>query len=351
MKHHLICGAAIEALEGAAVRTRIKLLPMGKLPLRDGRGPYFVDDLAHAQRIVDATNAQAGAQQLMIDYDHQSIFGAKPDVGGVAPAAGWLSNFTAQADGVWADVEWTTPAQQRLEAREYRYLSPTFKADPKTGRIQFIFNAAVTNTPAIDGLPAIAAQLQTQGKSMDLTALAALLGLSADATLDQVTAALSEMKAANDQAATSTKAIATALGLADTTAGDALVTAATALVAAGGKPDPTRFVPIEGLTALQAQVKDLTDERADRVVGEAVAAGLIAPALKAWATDLYRSDLKAFNAYVDKATPVITPGPRPPGAPPPGDVVALTAAQDALCEQVGWDKAKYLETLKSKVAQ
>lgn len=356
----LVCGAAVGLLDREGkIRTRILLLPVGKLQIRDGRGPFFLKDKAHADRVIAASRAFAGAQDILIDYDHQSIFAAKDGVGGVAPASGWVKPETLAFEtltvdegtftGIWGDVKWTGKAEAELKDHAYRYFSPTFKAETGTGLIAFIFNGTLTNTPAIDGLPAIAASLSPpEGVHMDLTALAAMLGLPATATLEQVTAALTAMTEANAAAVTSTKAIAAALGLAETVDGDELVTAATQLVATGGRPDPKKYVPIEGLTALQAQVKGLTDEQAERVVGEAVAAGKIAPALKAWAADLYRSDLQAFTAYVDKATPVITPGLKPGGKPPGEGVVALSAEQEALCEQLGISAADYLETLKKE---
>lgn len=138
---------------------RVKLLPVGQVDMRDGRGPYMVRDQAHAARIVAATRAWLGSADMMFDYDHQSIYAAGPGKGGMAIAAGWAKGdkLSAEPDGIYAnDVEWTAAARQKLAAREYRYLSPLFMAAKGSGDVMQLKNAALVNMGAID-LPAIAA--------------------------------------------------------------------------------------------------------------------------------------------------------------------------------------------------
>lgn len=139
---------------------RVKLLPIGRIEMRDGRGPYMVRDQAHAAQIVAATRAWLGSADMMFDYDHQSIYAAGEGNGGMAIAAGWIkaASFTVETDGIYADVEWTPAAAQKLAAREYRYLSPLFSVAPETGEVIRLKNAALVNMGAID-LPAIAASI------------------------------------------------------------------------------------------------------------------------------------------------------------------------------------------------
>lgn len=146
---------------------RVKLLPIGTVRMRDGRGPYIVRDQAHAVRIIQATRAWFGSSDMMFDYDHQAIFAVGPTRGGTAIAAGWAatSSLSAEPDGIYVGVEWTPPAAQKIAAREYRYLSPAFLAAKGTGEILQIKNAALVNFAAIDSMDIVAASSMNNGAS------------------------------------------------------------------------------------------------------------------------------------------------------------------------------------------
>lgn len=282
-------------------KTRIMLLPLGEVRLRDGR-TFRVDGADHARAIIAASLAWAGGTDIPIDYDHQLVFAVGKGKGGQAPAAGWIKALEADAEGIWASVDWTPAATAALTAGEYRYISPAFH-DDAGGRVTRIVNAGLVNLPAITDLPAVAA---TQEPSVEpMKQIAAALGLPDTATLDEIIAAIGKMAtpAGMDM---KVKAAATALGLAEGADLDAVVTAATAL--AGAKPDPAKFVPIEALQTVNAELRVLQDERIDRIVTAACEAGKITPALKSWATDLARADLAKFQAYVDAAPAVIGAG-------------------------------------------
>jgi phage I-like protein len=83
---------------------------------------------------------------VVVDYEHQTLSGHK------APAAGWIKELTARDDGLWARVAWTDAARGHLAAREYRYFSPVLRLEPETRRPLALLHAALTNTPAINGL-------------------------------------------------------------------------------------------------------------------------------------------------------------------------------------------------------
>ncbi|GHT89484.1 hypothetical protein AGMMS49543_28660 [Betaproteobacteria bacterium] len=58
-------------------------------------------------------------------------------------------------------VEWTEAAKSAIQADEYRYISPVFTYAPKTGEVISLYNAALTNVPALDGMEsAVAHSLQ-----------------------------------------------------------------------------------------------------------------------------------------------------------------------------------------------
>ena len=94
----------------------------------------------------------AHARDLVIDYEHQSLGKGK------APAAGWIDQLKKTAQGLTAHVKcWTAEAARALIALEYRYFSPTlyFSADGK--HVAAIHSVALTNHPALHGIPALAA--------------------------------------------------------------------------------------------------------------------------------------------------------------------------------------------------
>jgi phage I-like protein len=165
---------------GGAPKTRIRLLPMGTIVTRDGRGPYRLDDLAHAQAVVTASLAGAGSTQIPIDYDHQIPFGARDGVGGQAPASGWITALSAEADGVWASVEWTNAATAKIKAREYRYISPFFSFEKDTGRVTRIWNAALVNLSNFTELSAVAGATPWVDSTLtpDEKRICALVGVS-----------------------------------------------------------------------------------------------------------------------------------------------------------------------------
>ena len=93
--------AAAALPEGEQSDVWVKLMPAGTFETREGRGPFTSGDRAGMQKIVDASKAYAGATDLMVDYDHQSVFGAVPGVGGQAPAAGWIKQLEVRDDGIY----------------------------------------------------------------------------------------------------------------------------------------------------------------------------------------------------------------------------------------------------------
>jgi phage I-like protein len=291
----------------------IHLIPAGTFQARDGRGPFTVTDMA----AVIAASLDPGLD-MVIDYDHQSDFASVPEVGGTAPAAGWGRKLEAREDGIWAQVQWTPKAAEMLASKEYRYISPVFTADKKTGKVLQILRAALTNTPALP-LTSIT-RTQHGDPSMDelLKTLRATMGLGEDADADTIVASVKELKGSTAIVAAANSALpALAAELAITgedakdaakvitaatsqikEAGDALTKVAAAaganegdglavIVAAvervAGNPDPAQFVPASVVTDLQARVKDLEGDKTGQVVTAAIEAGKITPGQKDWA--------------------------------------------------------------------
>ncbi|TAN61076.1 MAG: hypothetical protein EPN20_12920 [Magnetospirillum sp.] len=183
----VLATASAVILPEGAVPEWVKLFEYGTIRGRDGRGPYVLRDHAHGQQVVATTVAYQMGADLPIDYEHQTQLA--PTNGKPAPAAGWIKGLEARTDGIYAQVDWTAPAAQRIGAKEYRYISPAFAGDgPKsTGNVVRIAGAGLTNLPNFT-IPAIASQ--TRGEDMDLTELLkqirAACGLSADITAEAV---------------------------------------------------------------------------------------------------------------------------------------------------------------------
>ena len=345
--------SAVPVVIDGIVQTRFRVLPIGELQMRDGRGPFVVQDKAHADQIVAATKAYAGAQDLPIDYDHQTHFAAVEGVGGRAPAAGWVKDIFAQDDGVWFEVDWTPAARTALAAKEYRYISPLFGFTPD-GRVTRLFNAGLTNTPAINGLGAIAAsQEQPQGKSMDLKALAALYGLPETATITEILAAASAAQTAATKTGEDLVAANTAISQLRTALGQGETASVTELVAAASakKPDPAAYVPMQAFQELQTTVKALQAKDIEAIVSAAVEAGKVTPAQKDWATDYATKDLAGFERYVAAAATIVAPGAKPKAAGQvPASVNDLTEEDRAAASMAGVSLEDYLET-KKELAQ
>jgi phage I-like protein len=77
-------------------------------------------------------------------------------------AAGWIDKLAYVSGlGLFVKVTWTEAARQHIQSGEYRFVSPLFGFDLKTGAVRYLINAALTNNPALDGMAAVATTLET----------------------------------------------------------------------------------------------------------------------------------------------------------------------------------------------
>ena len=333
---------------GAPVR-EIQLLPLGRIEARDGRS-WILRDAAHAREVVAATQARVAPQDLMVDYDHQAAFAIGPDKGGRAEASGWIdpSTLTVREDGIWASVSWTAEAKAKLLARAYRYISPYFGSDPKTGLITRIFNVGLVNQPAIRELAAAASASHQPGNIASMKTILTALGLKDDATEVEACASI----AALTQAASSAEhlsAASVALGLKAEATGEEVVAAASAAVAA--RPDPAQFVPIAALTEVTDKLKVINEERATAAVDDATAAGKLTPALRQWGIDLFNQDEARFAAFVQGQPAVLPTGTGKAAGKVVPDKAVLTDEDRQACAALGVPEADFLKTRESEIAQ
>lgn len=329
-----------------AAPTEFRLLPLGRFRAADGSGrPHGIPDgwsldAAGAARLV--AQAAARASRRVIDYEHQTLNAAKN--GQPAPAAGWIGRLEARADGLWAaDVEWTAPAAAMIAAREYRYISPVFPYDPRTGEVRAIVHAALTNDPGLDGLTdlaaltARAAALFSPPEELPMKELLKALGLAETASEPEALAALTALKTAHQGE------------LAVLKANQANQTQA---------PDPAKYVEVATLTAVQGERAALATELAslkaeqakaavDKLVEGALAAGKLTPATEPHARKL-AGDIAALSAFIDALPAVVTPGDTQTGGKAPASGEGgkqLDAAQLAVCRAMGVKPEDFIKTL------
>lgn len=331
-----IAAASELSLVDGKAPVRVKLLPIGTIAMRDGRGPYLVRDREHAEQIVAATREWLGTADMMFDYDHQALYAPRPGVGGQAVAAGWIkpASLTVEDDGIYGEAEWTELAAARLEAREYRYVSPTFMAAKADGSVIHLKNAALVNIGAID-LPAIAAGL-TENDDMNLSAIAAALGLAADATVEQIAAAIGELKKP------ATGALAVAAGLAESASVEEIAAAIADL--------KTNYVPKSVVEPMRDQLKTLNAERLGKKVDELVAAGVVIPAKRAETLAWFEKDEVAASAFFKDMPAIVTPGADPAKKVPGEKFTSLTADEIAACEMTGMSHEDYLKAKNEEIA-
>ncbi len=340
----------------------VHLFPDGEFSAVDGRPGNIKGSKTKVWRLdadlADLLIAAVQARQtaLVIDYEHQSLDSGKP-AGGV-PAAGWLEDLAYFSGvGLVARVTWTSRAKAYIEADEYRYISPAFHFDRESGAITALVNAALTNTPGLDGLCPVAAALLTDKEetTMDnlLAQLRAMLGLAADADEAVIGAALAKL--AEGVTALACKNLSEVLAL------KAHPPATPNQGEADSVPDPAKYVPVAAVAKLQDTIAALTskiDELATqsrqddtgRKIAAALADGRLDKTLEDWAHTLGKSNPEALEAYLSARQPVaaLAGKMQTGGSQPPADSTTLNAEDSYVIEQLGIAPEAYLAARKGE---
>lgn len=320
---------------------RIQLLPYGKFRATDGRPTdveaWYVTDTNGADVVALANNQR---NPLPIDYEHQIIHSLKN--GKEAPSAGWMEYFYFTPQGIFADVRWTDKAADYIKNGEYRYISAVFAYDTD-GYVRKIFHAALTNTPALDGMEeamvAASVNLLQEDNPMDkklLAALCALFALKADASEADITEKVTALSAAKGDSPVDVLDVYAKLAEKEQSVA--------ALSTQVGNPDPAKFVPVDQVVALQADFNALkTSVEADKkeaLITAALSQGKLAPALKDWAQSL---SVEALSAYLEKAPAMAALSGEPQAkGDPEQKVAALSAAEQAAARALGMTEAEFM---------
>lgn len=335
-----------------------QLLPAGRFQAVDGRpfdvpGNHWYIDAEIAGELIAL--AQTSANDLVIDYEHQTL---KAENNGLpAPAAGWFKEMEwREGSGLWIKPQWTPRATDYLKNGEYKFLSAVFPYDATTGRPLRLHSAALVNRAGIDGMQAVEAlaalnlhphqltnpQTTSQEHSMNelLKKMLAQLGIMVEDGKEPDTAA----------ALAALSALQTKAGTVDT-----LATEVAALKASDptGAVDPAKFVPIQVVSDLQAQLAVLSAEgqtgKLDQTIAQARQDGRLIESMEGWARDLGKKDFAALQAFLDKARPIAalaamqTDG-KKPAADAADPLATLSADEKAVCLATGISEVEFLKT-------
>ncbi len=323
----------------------IAVIPKGHVESR--KGDFIVDD--ESFRLI---NKQFLGRRLdlVIDYEHQTLHDVQ------APAAGWITELINGEDAIMAKVNWTPKGAEYLKNKEYRYLSPVIITRKNDKKVIALHSAALTNTPAIDGMfPLVGCSLDAddyedyeEKRAMELEKLIKLLGLPETATEDEVEAALQsagrkleeQETAANKDTVVANSTILTLLGL----KADAKTDEVAAAIVKLQNGDSTLAAEVQ---ALKAQ---LEGRAADEAVTAALKAGKITAAQKDWARSYTLKDPEGFAAFVDKAPAAVVMD-NLTGADPKekGGKDGMSGVDHAVLKNLGISEAEVKEYYKEEV--
>lgn len=137
MKKPLIISSLSEV---ASLTSTIVVLPIQeRITTDDGRSFTLTNPLSVVK------NSMRASVDMLVDYEHDSM---KKEGSHRSVAAGWIKRLSTTESAIVAEVEWTASALEKIQNKEYRYISPVLMHTPE-GEIIRIKNVALTNEPAL----------------------------------------------------------------------------------------------------------------------------------------------------------------------------------------------------------
>ena len=325
----------------AEANGHIQLFPFGRFYPADGRtegvGGWYVDD-SNGYALAESIN-QLGIE-LMIDYEHQTLYLEKNGQGN--PAAGWIKQVEYRPnEGLFATVAWTEKAASQIKAGEYRYISPLFIPD-SNGRVVQVLNAALTNRPALHNLAeafALSHTFNQQKQGQPMLKLLQQLFDAPNASEAEIMEKLTALSAAKGDAKVALSAVYDEL--------KTQTAQAVALSAQVANPDPTKFVALSQMQAVQTELNALkaqhAKEKADSLITQALSDGRLLPAQKAWAENLAQTNFVALSDYLATVTPnAALAGGMQAKDEPVDKPVALSAEELAAAKMLGMSEAEFM---------
>src|ERR1043166_3967235 len=183
-------------IQEAQVPAQILIVPWGEV--KSTAGSFVVDEESASATLAAF---QEHGTDLPVDYEHQTLGGPYSSPTGLAPAAGWIKALRvvtpAEADdgnaaGIWADVEWTADAVEKLSGRQYRYLSPVALVRREDRRVVGLHSVALTNKPAIVGMLPVVNRSDVFDAPAAIEDLRELLSLDESANQDLIIVAAAQ---------------------------------------------------------------------------------------------------------------------------------------------------------------
>lgn len=127
----------------------------GTIDVTPTRVARFVENVKNRVRGIDPS----------INYLHQ----------GDGEAAGWIKNAEARSDGLWAFVEWTSSAAQKLKEKAFKYFSAEIFEeweDPQGRKhSDVLFGGALTNRPFMKNMVPLNLSENTIDSAFELVSL------------------------------------------------------------------------------------------------------------------------------------------------------------------------------------
>ena len=287
-------------------------------PARVTEGSLQHWQMNHAVAARLITALEAAQKPILYDYEHNSRYGD-------SRAAGWITALVYEAGrGLFGHVEWVATAARQIAEKEYRYSSPYFIFDEKSGEITQIISVALTNNPALEALNAVDLTLETQTEpepfnpngenAMTPEQIAALQ--EKHAALSAERAALTNERATLNTENASLKADAVALSVER----DTLKTQLAALTA-----------------EKEAAVAATEKEKHATLLTAALTDGRLTPAQKPWAE---KQGLAALTEYLAATKPLpLIQNQFDPNA----GTAALTAEEKAMCEKTNTSHEDFIK--------
>jgi len=183
--------AAVLADVDGAVESWIQVAVAGEFsdPGRYGDFSITPDHLANMVAVFASGKFPVPPTELCIDYDHLTLSDEK--AAGDGKAAGWIRALETRADGaeLWAKVVWTEAGADAIRDREYRFFSPVIVWN-KVSHVgetlgPVLFNGALTNTPFLQGMQPVALSASHARGRAPLLVLATITDNDKKARLDE----------------------------------------------------------------------------------------------------------------------------------------------------------------------
>lgn len=179
----------------------VQICPIGEFP---NGGKNQVCSEAALNRVVENWR-NAGAQDVLVDFEHKAEAGGTSDTS----AAAWVTNLRVEKDrGLVGDFKMTDLGAEAVSNRRLRFLSVAWYVNKETREPVRICSVALTNKPNIPTEPILNkdqpdnqhVEDNKEPKKMDPTKIKEALGLAPDASDEDVLSAIAGLVQAKNEA-------------------------------------------------------------------------------------------------------------------------------------------------------